>query len=832
MKKQFLTGTIAAAGLFFATGLLSCSDNYVPSTDTDGSIIVSVDLNKEVLASKAAAPAKAPDSRADAKAVSAADLQLKLSSLTGDFQRDLGTVASFNAPVEVPVGKHTLEATYGDISREGYDLPYYYGSAPVEVFENKTTTVSCTAMLGNSMVRAEFSEAFKAYFTSYSLSFHSTLGNEIAFDREGESIYMNPGAITGTIEIVKPNGTRATLQPVSFTAEPRHSYLLQFDYNSGEIGDGVLTITYDDTLAQEEVVIDLSDAILNAPAPRLQAEGFTDGEALTILDGETPAAKPRITAIAQGGVQSVILTTSSVYLESQGWPKEIDLVSGDASTLARMQALGLRMGGMERPERMAVVDFAGLLSKIPHLEGADNTSTFSVQVRDKNSKVAEKPVGFSVTVNPLSLSVNRVAPLEDYATTCEMYVNFNGTDISGIKVETSNERGTWDVTPCTAAAAPGEEGVYLLTFTVPSTEADIPVRLSIGSKTLLVTVKHSPNPYSLSLMADGAFGWQAGVQVVYTAPANSARRHARSAETPDNVTFELSADNGKTWTAAASAKLAEANRYLVKGLTSGKSYTLRATCDGVKSKALSFTTETGEQLPNANMDTWYRTDGIKGVSGVFWWHYYPAASAEGGAWSTMNPLTTSFTGTRDYTAYCNFSGTHETDDARSGKAAAIETVGWGANAAQAWWTDSKNITVGQLYLGSYNSSTQAPDYGYAFTARPRSVEFWYHYRAKNSADFGRAWVKVLDASGNVLATAQLDLPAVESYTRQALDLENLYAAPFAKAASLQLTFLSSGYEGVESQNNSDWLDRPAFANLTDGRFTGSSLYIDDITLNY
>lgn len=835
MKTKLLIGAIGAAGfLGLGASLVSCSDNYSPTTDTDGSIIVSVDLNKDVISSKSATKANAPSSRANAQSVSASDLTLKLTSLSGDFSRDLGTVASFTEPVQVPVGKYTLEASYGNINEEGYGKPYYYGSAPVEVFEGKTTPVSCTATLGNSMVKVEFTEAFQAYFASYSLTLRSSLGNEIAYTDPAQAVYMYPGEITATIEIEKRNGTKATLQPKSFNAEARHSYLLRFDVNSGEIGDGFLVLTYDEDVNQEDVIIDLSDAILNAPAPRLAAEGFTDGDVISILDGQPSAVKPRIMATAQAGIESVILTTKSVYLESQGWPKEIDLVSGDAATLALMQRMGLKTGGTVRPERMAVVDFAGLLSNIRYLEGADNTSTFSIQVRDKNSRIAEKEIGFSAVANVLSLAVNSVSTLEEFETELEMYLDFNGTDITPLTVETKNERGTWQQIPVSVKeAVDGRPGVYRVVMTVPSTDKDIPLRLSIGSIQLTVTVQHSYNPYSLQAAENGVYGWQAVLDVVYTpAPSPVGKR---SAEEPANVSFELSTDNGASWTSATASKL-NGNRYLVKGLAAGKTYMARANCDGTISKRVSFTTETGSQLENSGMETWFRTDsdkkGTKPNDGVYWWRYYPSASADSGIWGTMNLLTTSFSGTRDNTAYCNFSGTHETDDSHNGKAAMIETVGWGANAAQAWWTDSKHITVGQLYLGHYDAATQSPVYGTPYASRPASIEFWYKYRAKNAADFGQAWVKVLDASGNILAQKSIDLPALDTYAKQTLDLSGLYATPCDKAASLQITFLSSGYDRVTEENNDKWLDRPKFTNLSDGRFTGSSLYIDDIKLNF
>ena len=52
-----------------------------------------------------------------------------------------------------------------------------------------------------------------------------------------------------------------------------------------------------------------------------------------------------------------------------------------------------------------------------------------------------------------------------------------------------------------------------------------------------------------------------------------------------------------------------------------------------------------------------------------------------------------------------------------------------------------------------------------------------------------------------------------------------------KAAKIMVSFKSSGNQEC-LKINTDNLDCPSFGNTSDGRFTGSSLYIDDITLNY
>ncbi len=832
MKKQLMIGLLgAASGLGLASSLVSC-DDYRPTSDSDGKLLVSVGLDKDVVTSPSNKQTAAA-SRAEAQSVSASDLSLKLTSENGSYAREWASAAEFSDPVTVPVGKYTLEASYGSINDEGFEKPCYYGSSTLTVEENRTTPVSVTASLANTMVRVEMSDMFRDYFAAYTLTLRSETGNEIAYaDGETRPVYLMPGHVTATINITKQNGTTAKLEPKSFTAEARHSYVLKFDVNGGQAGDGFLTLTYDEMTATEDVVIDLSDEILNAPAPRLTTEGFTDGDSWAVMQGQTSEKSPKVTAIAQAGIDGLILTTGSAALEAKGWPKEIDLINGDASTIAAMQAMGLRAGGINKPGKMALIDFTDLLSNIEYLTDGDNLTTFSVQVRDKNSRVAETPVGFSVESVATTLTLVSVDPIYDWATTLEFNVETNAANLDGLALQCKNDRNTWDNCQITSSEVVSRMGdTYHLVATVPSSAEDLTMRLVMGALKVDFTVKHLPSPYSLESVANGVYGWQAALDLKYSASAAAKRKGtSRISENPQDVKFQISADNGRNWTPVTSSKLAD-NRYLVKGFSGGTTYKVRALCDGIYTGIYTLPTENGDQIPNSDMETWSRVNGQTN----YWWIEYPGASKESAVWATLNELSTSTGGSgtsmfnHTGTSYNAFSGTRQTTDANGGDyAAIIETVGWGKNDANGS-TQPKSVTVGELFLGSYNGTAS---YGYPFTNRPKSMEFWYKYNAINSSDYGYASIKVLDASNNVLAAGELNLPATADYTRKTIDLADLYAVPCPAAASIQVVFKSSGNPTAASNKSKDWLSFPSFGNLSDGRFTGSSLYIDDIKLNY
>ena len=117
------------------------------------------------------------------------------------------------------------EAFYGDENSEGFDAPYYYGSQTLTVLENKSTPVSLTASLANSMVTVIFTDAVKDYFASVSGSVESSPGLKTAYAvDETRAVYVKPGSTTVSVDVTKQSGVSAKLSPVTFNAEARHHY--------------------------------------------------------------------------------------------------------------------------------------------------------------------------------------------------------------------------------------------------------------------------------------------------------------------------------------------------------------------------------------------------------------------------------------------------------------------------------------------------------------------------------------------------------------------------------------------------------------------------------
>lgn len=812
---RLLTGAIAAAALL--TTLSSCSDTFDPSSTSDrqGRILVSVGLDKEVAAPRAMS--KAPATAADA--ISVSDLKLRLSSTDGAYTQTWESVDQMPVSAEYPVGAYLFEAFYGDEAAEGFESPYYYGSQSLTVLENKSTPVSLTASLANSMVTVIYTDAVKDYFANVSGQVESSTGMKTAYPTdETRAVYVKPGSTTVSVDVTKQSGVAAKLSPVTFNAEPRHHYTVTFDVNGGETGKGTLTVTFNSALEEEEVLIDLSDEILTAPAPTIGLSGFQSAETLTFVEG-AKGDNLRATIVAQAGLGTVVMTTSSASRLRQGWPAEVDFATADAGTLAKLRELGLQFPGLEGTyTQMALLDFSNVISHIAYVEGGDNTTEINIVAKDKATKSSD-PVSLKVAIEKLALEVVNIEPLEPDETELKFDVSYNGSDFEQtVGFQIRNERNTWeDVAPVSVTPLSRAASVYRVVLPV-SGDGNVVFRVVRGEMTT-----------EESLVSRNVIG--AVVNDVDVFATHATLTLTDEGAVADGVQLLLSTD-GVNFTPTAATP--SGNTLAFSNLTPGTSYTAKVEKDGVRSKKLTFTTEAAAQLPNGDMNTEPTING----SASHWENYvFPAP------WGTNNAMTTSQGG--NY-AYCRISGTIP-ENGRSGKVALIRTVGWGsgntATGSGGGSGSTKYVDAGLLHIGA-NRSVRPNGYGdregalttddlgcgMEFASRPSSISFWYKYVAKNSSDKGYAEIWVKDADGNTISGNVVNLDAIGDFKEISLPLS--YAKNASKAAKIYVKFLSTNDRTFLQKNDAN-LSGPGFGgNFGNGTFMGSQLYIDDVVLNY
>lgn len=801
MKKQIWHSAFV---LCSALTLVGCSsDSFAPSDGT-GTVELQLDVDRQVLT---ATPSRASLPEI-VEGLTADDFTIRLVAANGQSQQ--WSYADFTGE-KIAAGTYTLEAFYGTEGEEGFEKPYFAGSTQVVVRSDESTHAAVTTSLKNAAVTVSYSDTFKSYMTAYSASIR-TAGSADGLDYPSsatDDLFVNAGEASLYVTFTTPQNQTATLKVVDFTAEAQHRYNISVDLNNGNMGDAVLTITFDDTAqVAEPIEIVLSEELLNAPAPAISATATT----VNIVEGDK--GNGRFDIIAHGGLKSVKLISSGSALPA-GWPAEAELVGGCAA----IPSLGLRGLG-EAGSTAAVVDLAGAISTL----GA-GTATFTLEAVDAYGKVSEADVTPSITVNaePADISINGQQVLAAGADRVTLSVDYNGSDINNVRFSYKARSGEWkDAEIISATPASRATANYNVTLKVEATYRNVEVKARAGATEAAFTAERQTPDFTAVAPENDVFAKHAVVKL-------SSINDEVAADLASSARWAVSTDNGNSWTNVSATVSGTGAR--LEGLTPGTAYRVRATVSDKQATA-ALTTEAALQAPNNGMETWYEKPGESN-----WSVFYAGASESDAVWGTNNPMTTS-QGTN--AAYRRISGTISTTDAVSGNAALIRTVAWGSSNTSAGKISTiKYIDAGLLHLGQSRESrdgnssqagslsTDDLNCGIAFASRPSSLSFKYKYSNKNSNDKGYAEIWVKDASGKIIASGNLNLDPASAYTEKTIALN--YPAGAAKGAKLYIKFLSTNDSGFLTKSD----DNLSFGSFTNSsKHIGSQLYIDDITLNY
>ena len=825
MKKKILYSLVSTGVLLLA----GCNESWNPGVDGEGSIIPVVGLDTNTISSRG----DKGSSRSEAQSITVDDLHLTLTSTSTGAVREWNTVDEFNVEEKFNVGAYTLEASYGTRGEEGFGKPYYYGVTSLTVSENKTTTVALTASLANSMISIKYTDGFTSYFGDYSVSVKSLAGKEaISYSKfDSEPVYVNPGNVELGVNVVKPNGQSLTI-PVSIVAKAKYHHNVTLDVNGGNVGEAELVIVFDDTMDKENISIDLSQDLENIAEPTVTADGFAESP-VDIIAGCDPENPLTFTVKANGGIAKAVLETRSTTLLEKGWPGTVDLMATPAATGTTMTALGFSETGMwHNPDKMAVLDFTKVVPNIPYKDGINNQSTFTLTVTDRLSQESNV-VTLTVNVEKLEVEVVSNETLPYYETNMTFGLAYNGADPENrIAAEYKDHTGTWkrlavgSITAKSRALMNYVVNVSGLPSDAVYGERDVLLRvLALNDKGTVMqtspewTVVRQKVPFSFTVNENDVFALRASGLVAHD------EKPVADFVASSTPVLEMSTDGGANY--SEYNYTVDGDRLKIEGLKSSTAYTARLKADGMNSRPVTFTTEAEIPVENGTLDsdTWQVV-----ASGKYWKQYDVTG------WGTMNALTVSSRNGTDGTTYTYVanSGTIPTDDSRSGQAALLKTVGWGAgNTAPASlgfvkqdFGTCKNATAGELYLGYYDNGAK---YGIEFASRPSELRFYYKYIKKNAADEGLAVLRVKDSAGNVISENEIAIQEASSYQEGVVTLSYQYGA--SKASSIEVIFKSSNKD-VNGQRNKEWLTPPPHNDLGTGEYIGSQLYIDDITLNY
>lgn len=816
MRKKVLGLT-----LLWALLITACSQEEVQDSLEQGKIRIEVVPDGKLTQTRATDIA-IPDSK---------EFGVNIVSSTGETIVRVDNLHEFE-PVSVPVGIYTVHAYYGDADAEGFDALSFAGSNQVSVKRKEESTASVDCSINKALVAITYTDAFKKYFSDYSAYVSTSKGGKVVYaDNEVRSSYFVPGNLGIFLEVTKEGSSnRVTLNPKNFVAEAHHEYRLTMDVDAST---ATLRVVFNSQPAHEEnVEINVSDEALNAPAPAFKAHGFVAGNVMEYVEGMPPANdngnKYSVYLNAQGKIEKVMLTAVSPWWTAQQYPAEQNLVELNKTYWNGMELVGLS----DRRDIIASVDFTSMLKNLAcqNREAEFEEHTFTFTATDRLTKVGEPMVVKVKTLNDclavakvsephigdtqltIALTMNGVS-LEDLASVMKFaYKNdkafFSTVAAKDVKVEKGDAPNRWNVTLTLPALSAGTLDVKA---TSPARNEQM-LTYEIKSEILL----SQPN---------GAADVWARMADVQLKPVGT----AVSAISSDKVSFQCL--KGDEWTAVSHVYESSGDRYTLTGLDANTRYEVRALYlqDGKSyySQAVSFTTEKEVQVADNSFEDWEMKPRISD-----YWEYYFFNSG----WDTMNGLTTSEGGNslipRNRCRYNANSGTIPSEgDAKTGtKAALIRAVGWGSGNSAVGTANAKYGTVGELYLGHYDSSSKKAVYdGAAFESRPLSMSFWYKYRPGNGGDQLWAEVQVLHKeNGQVTVLGEGSArrgDAVNEWTE--LSVPVTYKDKSKKATHIVIKFKSG-----DKSDNPSFIEVPPFANLSNGEYVGSKLWVDDVMLNY
>ncbi|WP_456100467.1 DUF4493 domain-containing protein [Phocaeicola plebeius] len=741
---------------------------------------------------------------------------------------------------ELRVGTYQVKAWYGDVSKEGFELPYFEGNQEFVIKKNETTPVEVTCYLGNAQVKVNYTDEFKNYFSDYSAVMATSLGNEVEYVKdETRAAYFSPGELTAKVKVKKSGqSTENVYQVKVFEAKARHIYLLTLDV---EAGSATMTVSFSDDVAGEEVRFDVSDAALNSPAPYFKANGFTESVPFQSIEGAEP--KEQVTAYvnAVAGIQSCRLTTTSGFLSGKGWPDVVDLAAPGkyASILTEM---GLETKGLEgNRDQMAQVNFTKLIKNLP----TGGNHIFKLEATDVYGKVSDTPLVLTVTPQGCEFAVaatSTEAPF--YGNTCQVNVSFKDGDPANVHFQLME--GNKEALEFIRAEELSSEGglkIYTVYLKAPETVKFMDP-FKISASYLSYTKETDKLPVSMGILVDSSgdvWAKKAVFHVYNETELADIKLQKQQGGSWMDVTTEVNGSYGLT----------------AKGLESGASVKLRAVKGKEYSNSVDITTEEELQVPNAGFEDFYDEYVWKGINvtggNVDMYTFYPYAKGETDPWwSSRNALTTAEEGAGDFsyyyivypaTTYVNSSWAASskvglpTVPCSGDKSAEIASIGWGKGSTCTTGLlgnkmSCKKTIAGALFIGTYTNGEE--HHGHEFSSRPQKMTFSYRFHSYNS-ESASATIRLEHRDGDliyVLAEKELiltpDMVSNEVQTGE-LALDYNEQSSKYKATHISISFLSST------------ADSPAYEpfyvadNWNGNRYSraiGNVLVIDDVKLIY
>lgn len=846
--RSILKGFYLTAAFAVSAGLVACSDDspWTGSSEQGG-------INLNLSADGRVMRATRADDNQSPVVPDGNTFGIELTKSDGTYAKTWANVDGFNRESSFPIGDYTLVATSGDLNVQGFTNPCYSGSADVHVSPGALTETTIVATLANSMVSVRYTDKFAENFNQYSAAVRSEEKDPVVFAQtEDRPAYVAPGHVDLEISLTNNKGEDVTVRPASFEALARHHYVITVDATGNVASnDLALDIVFEEEVVYEKVEISLGDELFSAPAPSVTLKGVEGNNAVEVIEGTAASTPVEFHVFAFGGLrQSTLRINSSSY--SPAFGNAVQLVGASGDTQAKLAAAGLKCSGFFRNvDKMAVVNLSDFIKTLPA-----GTHTIELDAVDHLTRVCE-PVAVSVNVIPVEAQLTAASQVKFLDT--EVTVSF-ATNAKGLRDEVkfyapdeNNRMVEATIKSVTESSATRAGLPYIFTYVLeisPVSSATLDIRASFAGKNEEISVPVEVPEFSL--MPD-AF---ANYVVIKVDAADS----QLSEMLGDRLVFY----NGDSQIPTANVTRLDAGMVKIAGLQPSTTYhNFNGRLGSLREDVPAFTTEEAAMLANGDFSASTQTINIGSIASggkykvkvAFFTNDYQLKSSivrsTPDGWANLNDFTC-WTGSSNKNTWFLVPSTFSDNNS-----VVIRSVGYSHNGTTPATSGGSMNTnyycenapanldkaAGELFLGSYsyNGSESRAD-GIAWSSRPATLDFDYSYTPYNNEQ-GEAYVKILSASGEVIAQKTLYLAASDGGHQSVA----LAGYPFGvKAAKIVLGFKSTktgttpevkiptGTELYESTiNTGNFTNPPAIAaNQYKAVAIGSELKVSNVSLGY
>ncbi len=843
--KRFSTGLLFVGAVM---GMVSCSSDDGFRTDgPDGKVVLNLSSDSRVIM----------NTRADDTKVSVvpepSQFGITFEKQDGSFSKTWMNVDAFNRETSFPIGTYTLSASYGDIEKEGFELPYFSASKDVTVEAGAESHVQLLAALSNSMVSVRYSEDFKNRYSAYSsaLKAESSADWVIYAQDEDRPAYMKPERLELRITLTNDQGQKVEVAPYNFVAQAQHHYIVTIGLNDQNGSDNLhLDIQITEEVESEFVDISLGDDLFTAPAPVVKAYDFPTDMTYSEFEGFEPQGNPRVDVLAYGGMRKVNLNISTATPLIFG--NSVQLVGADQLLQGQLASTGIDAQGFFRnPDKAGVIKFKDFLTKLP-----EGTYKVRIDVEDARTIVCENPVEFTVTIKNVQVKLEVAEHPEYMGEEMTVKVTTNQPDIKeNIRFEVANDSESWvkaEILNSPTAVRTRAEGEYVYTYriSIPAVEHyDIKLRAFYGNdRTPKAEIRDEGVIFPEYSVQVDAFANKVLLKVV---PADASKLGV--------ITKNFKVSVGGSERALKIYNAAE-GIFELSGLEATKDYSgfesYLSFIDNPKTAIPGFKTETPADIENGDFGDSSQTINMSNVPvggnyRIALTQYTIKSSivrSTPNVWANVNEKTC-WTGSKTINTWFTVPSTYSD----SGQVV-LQSVGYSHNGTPLDYTqgiyyctntpsDSElEKAAGEIFLGSYSfDGTEHRIDGIAWACRPESLSFSYSYEPYNNEE-GEAYVNVIDAQGNTIATGRL---ALTEGTNKNVTVP-ISGYPFGKkAAWIKLGFLSTKSTirtpAVKIPQGSDLDEGFTWTNFTNPKkgandykavALGSKLTVDNVKLNY